>query len=293
MKGREAYIFIAASILLIFSSFASAENIYVSCAGNGSIYKFDTSGNRSTFASGLNNPQGLAFDRSGNLYTATSSGIYKFNQSGNRSTFASGLNNPQGLTFDSSGNLYAASYADQAIYKFDSSGNKSTFASDLHGLPEGLTFDNGGNLYVGVHGLASLPNFYEGSIYKYNSSGQKSWFAYWNINIGVPMGLAFDGSGNLFMSDYARLRISKFDSSGNRSTFASDLSNPYGLAFGSGGNLYTALYGNGTIMKFDSSGNSSIFASGLSQPTFITTDIPEPATLLLFAAGGLILRRKR
>ena len=38
--------------------------------GTGRIYKFTPNGVRTTFASGLFEPQGLAFDRAGNLFVA-------------------------------------------------------------------------------------------------------------------------------------------------------------------------------------------------------------------------------
>ena len=47
-----------------------ADNIYVSCFNNGKIYKYDSNGNGTVFASGLKNPQHIAFDRSGYLFVA-------------------------------------------------------------------------------------------------------------------------------------------------------------------------------------------------------------------------------
>src|SRR5947199_252374 len=78
---------------------------------DGTIYKFAPDGTWSIFATGLNAPQGLAFDSAGNLFEAEYAGdiqngtIYKFAPDGTRSTFATGLNAPQGLAFDSAGNL--------------------------------------------------------------------------------------------------------------------------------------------------------------------------------------------
>jgi DNA-binding beta-propeller fold protein YncE len=87
--------------------------------------------------------------------------------------------------------------------------------------------------------------------------------------------------------------IEKFDSSGNRSTFASGLYS-MGLAFDSSGNLYAAEYDYGTIEKFDSSGNRSIFASGLNSPMFVAVQpIPEPATAIIMALGAVMLKRRR
>src|SRR5215469_2406160 len=97
-----------AGILLIGSS-AQAENLFAGDS-SGNIYEFTTNGVRSTFASGLSAPYGLAFDRAGNLFAATygSGNIYKFTTNGVESTFASGLAAPLGLAFDSKGNLFEA-----------------------------------------------------------------------------------------------------------------------------------------------------------------------------------------
>lgn len=44
--------------------------------------------------------------------------IYKFTPAGTKSMFASGLNNPTGLAFDASGNLFVAETNTGTIYKF-------------------------------------------------------------------------------------------------------------------------------------------------------------------------------
>ena len=272
------------ALTLLTSSVTYADNIYVSCFGYGIVQKFNSSGTGTTFASGMDSPEGLAFDKSGNLYVAIagSGTIKKFNSSGSGTTFASGLGEPAGLAFDSSGNLYVSDYAEGlngTIYKFNSSGSRFTFASGLTGGVWGLTCDSSGN-------LSGTGN---GAIYKFNSSGSRSTFASGSDLYGAS-GLAFDSSSNLYVTCWQNGTIEKFNSSGNRTTFASGLS-PDGLAFDSSGNLYEADYS--AIYKFDSSGNRSTFASGLHYvPGCIATQIPEPATLLLLGLGAVMLRKR-
>ena len=86
---------------------------------------------RTTFAVGLNYPQGLAFDSAGSLFVSDGDAIYKFNLNGVRTTFASGLSGPIGLAFDSAGNLFVADNGIGGVYKFTPEGVRTTFASGL------------------------------------------------------------------------------------------------------------------------------------------------------------------
>ena len=106
-----------------------------------SIVQFTPTGTKSTFATGLNQPVGLAFDSNGNLFEADlgSGNIYKFAPDKTRSTFATGLNRPARLAFDSSGNLFVADCGSGNIYRFTPKGVRSTFATGLSD-PTALAF---------------------------------------------------------------------------------------------------------------------------------------------------------
>src|SRR6267143_621928 len=97
-----------ATALLPICVCAAPRDLYDADYSSGTIFKFTPDGTKSTFASGLSNPRGLAFDASGNLFEAdgTSNTIFKFTPNGTKSTFASGLSGPAGLAFDASGNLF-------------------------------------------------------------------------------------------------------------------------------------------------------------------------------------------
>jgi len=122
-------------------------DLFESDLNSGTINKFAPDGTRSIFATGLNWPNGLAFDSAGNLYEGdqASGSINKFAPDGTRSTFATGLNNPAGLACDRRGNLFEADWLSGTIYKFAPDGARSTFATGVG--PYGLAFDSAGNLF--------------------------------------------------------------------------------------------------------------------------------------------------
>src|SRR5207248_1857198 len=130
--------------------------------------------------SGINNPAGLAFDASANLFVAelNTGTIYKFTRTGTKTTFATGLNGPGGLAFDAAGNLFEGDSSGGTITKITPAGTKSTFASGLNG-PGGLAFDSSGNLFE--------PDQFSGSIYKFTPAGTKTAFA---SGLNSPAGLA-------------------------------------------------------------------------------------------------------
>jgi sugar lactone lactonase YvrE len=288
MKKQVLSVLVAGLVFtFLLDSFVRADDIYVSCFNNfnGTIYKYDSSGHRTVFASGLPVTWGIAADKYGNLYTADiDSHIYKFDPSGNRTTFATSVTNPKALTFDNSGNLYVScNYSTGVVMKFDSSGNRTTFVTGLGENPQGIAFDNLNNLYAATGGNA------DGTIVKFDSSGHM---------LGTfpgpyqPRGMMFDGvSGCLYAT--GSQEIIKYDLITNVTTTTTVSGGwPWGIAFDSRRNLFVTDVDKGMIYKFDPRGIRSTFASGLDHPYSIAV-IPEPATLILLGLGGMILRRKR
>src|SRR5208282_469400 len=115
---------------LLIASSAPAQNLFEADWSSGNIYEFTPGGARSTFASGLSEPYGLAFNGAGDLFVANYDGksITEITPGGVESTFASGLSGPEGLAFNSAGNLFESDqHGDNIIYEFTPGGGRSTF----------------------------------------------------------------------------------------------------------------------------------------------------------------------
>jgi trimeric autotransporter adhesin len=262
------------------------------------------SGDRGQAASAaLNFPTGIALDSAGNMYVAdegnnvvrriavdgtinTIAGNGKSGYAGDNGEATSAQIDPVAVALDSQGNLYIADGFNYRIRKVDTSGIITTIAGN--GIEGGqgdngpalsaeidfvtdLAVDNVGNLY-----LADLFNY---EVRKIDTSGMMTDFAGGLQNLFysdsmpantvflVPDGVAFDGSGNLYISDEDTINtaVRRVDlSTGLISTvagtgqdgftgdggeaLAAELNYPTGLAV-SGGALYFADVVNQRVRK--------------------------------------------
>jgi hypothetical protein len=300
IRIRPLLILLSLGVFFALAITAHAQNLYVSAhtPGTGeyhhSILEFTPSGVQSTYASKLQFPRGLAFDSLGNLFAAETLApaddvavgkVLKFNLRNKATTLGSAANFFfEGLAIDVAGNTYVMAndvrspVEASTIFKFTPSGDRSVFGS-VPGQGWGLTFDSAGNLYAADGG--------DQTIYKFAPDGTRTVF------VGPsefaegenPVGLAFDSSGNLFVSietftDPGADSIVYFSPIGVKSPFATGLTTPRGLAFDSSGNLFVAEAGvpeipGGDILKFPSGGGMpEVFASGFGRPQFLTFGPP-------------------
>jgi sugar lactone lactonase YvrE len=212
-SGAFIAIVLMPSAATVSAATVSAPVMYES-DGLGRIVKLTPNGQQTIFAAGLNNPDQMAFDANGNLFVAEyayggADNIWKYTPSGSRTSFAV-TSGADGLAFDANGNLFEGDSGSGNIYKYSPDGTRSTFATGVSGR---LIFDRSGNLYAGW-----------GDIYKFSPTGSRTTFAT-GVD-GGGYGLAFDSSGNLFVSEFNNNDILKFTPAGARSVFATGLNSP-------------------------------------------------------------------
>ncbi|MFC1678070.1 6-bladed beta-propeller, partial [Planctomycetota bacterium] len=174
----------------------------------------------------FNNPTGLAFDQSGNVYVSDQDNhrIQKFTGNGEYITqwgdFGTGegqFNMPVGITTDSSGNVYVADVFNDRIQKFSSNGEYISQWGSLgsgsgeFNKPFDVEIDSLNNIYVA--------DLYNHLIQKFTSDG--SFITMWGeggketSQFLHTVGIAIDSSDYIYVSDHDNNRIQKFSSDGS------------------------------------------------------------------------------
>ncbi len=251
--------------------FAAPGDLYASDVANNSIVVYKPDGTSSTFASGLDSPQGLAFDQLGNLFVADggSGSVFRFSPDGlTKTTVATGLTNPVGVALEGSDVLVSENGSNQ-LTRVAPDGTMSALPVTVT-APLGITVTSSNqitSIYVAAaNGTFRIaPDGTVSTVYA-GSDGRK---------------VAVDADGNIFLS-LGTGEVRKFPAAGGTpTTFASGLNDPYGMAFrpkkfngdtDGVGNLFVADPTGGFIFQITPDGTKSTFASG-GKPNFLIFEV--------------------
>jgi sugar lactone lactonase YvrE len=236
---------------------------------------------------GTTGNRGVAFDASGNLWVTLSGNnavveytAGQLSASGTPtpavtlSATAGSLSGPRALAFDASGNLWVANSSGPTLVAFTvsqlaSSGSPTpavtlSASSGSLNMPVGLAFDASGNLWVANDGNASVVEF---TVSQLASSGSPTPAVTLSATAGSldgPFGLAFDASGNLWVASVGDNTVAEFAPSQLAATgsptpavtlsaTAGSLNEPGGVAFDASGDLWVVNFNNGSVVEFAAS----------------------------------------
>ena len=302
------------SLLLIAAALATASAqtyTFTTLAGEAGFGSDDGIGGAARFSY----PSGVAVDGSGNVFVADSGNhtIRKITagafgvvttlagDAGSRGSAdgtgsAAEFYSPRSVAVDGSGTVFVADY--QTIRKITAGGGVTTLAGTVGGYgsadgtgsdarfgrPFGVAVDGSGNVFVADVIMEDINN---GTIRKISPGGAVTSLAGGALSRGsadgvgsaasfqLPMGIAVDGSGILFVADWGNGTIRKITAAGVVTTFAglarshgsvdgtgsaARFSHPSGVAVDGSGNVFVADSFNHTIRKITAAGVVTTFA---------------------------------
>ncbi len=295
-----------------------ADPFYVSVYNNqdveGSILKVDDTGTASVFATGFEQPEGIAFDSDRNLLVLDGDNIYKVDSSGTKHDFINPTtlgSNPaptggpgSGLAIDQSGNIYVAGNANggfASINKYNSSGAFVSYWATGSSLTQGMAFDSSGNLIAAV----AVAN----TVVSFAPDGTPTELLNDSTSIANPVGIAIDSTGKVFVTgddSKAYFITPTGDLTEYATVIGCECTMPNGIVFDSTGKMFMANADsdgddNSITVTQSDGGATSIYTplSATEFPNFLAMEpaaVPEPgvsgALLAALGLGAILLRRR-
>jgi large repetitive protein len=247
---------------------------------------------RTTIASGLNHPTGLALDGAGNVYVAAGSMVYKETPAHGgygQTEIVTDLTGLAGIAVDGSGNLYLTSSELGDVHKETLEANGSYTETAIgYGIdsPQGVAVDGRGDIFIiDVH---------DDELYKETLQANGSYLqTAMGLGVEEAEGLTVDGNGNVYVAETSIGRIIEFTWQTNGvfvdSIPAIGLRHPSWPAVDGQGNLYYADTAAGTVTMIDLADPPALgFA-----PTKVgltSTDSPQSVTVANIGNALLVIQ---
>jgi streptogramin lyase len=245
-----------------------------------------------TLVPGLQSPEGVAVDNSGNVYIAETGNqdIKEWVKSSNTliTLVPTGLKLPEGVAVDSSGNVYIADAGSDAIDEWvASSQTLITLVSSSSGMtsPVGVAVDGNGNVYIADNGGNAIDEWVASS---------QTFKTVVSSGLTNPSGVAIDGNGNLYIADYGDGAVKEWVASSQTlttlySSGTPGLSFPFGVALDGRGNVYFSDAANDVVNELNASSQtvSTLASAGLNVPLGIAVDSSNNLYIADYSAGAI------
>jgi len=219
-------------------------------------------------STGLNYPQGIVTDPSGNLYIVDSGNnrIVKCNPEGEFLKEAGGFgwdngefNLPGYIAMDNGLSLYVTDTQNKRVQRFD---NYLNFIQSVGSLMQENPFEQSQLQGVGLslNGELYLTDSENDCIWKldpqFTSVQKYGGFESGSGALNDPQGIAIDERGNLYVADSGNDRIAVFDPFGNlmRELGRGELNRPFGVEVSSSGVVYVANTFGDNLVALDENG---------------------------------------
>lgn len=217
--------------------------------------------------SGINNPEGPAFDKSGNLHFVnwTASAIMRLTPDGKLSEVFNTGGIPAGLAFSPDGALWIADEGDDihGVMRVDLNiGSHEIVVNSYEGQPlngaNDLVFGPDGALYFSDPWRSSLENPI-GGFYRLRPDGTLDQI---DTGLAFPNGVAVNAEGtHVFLAETQRDRILRYAINGDGSIGPREHwadtpkpSGPDGMAFAANGELFVAQFNGAGVEVFSPAG---------------------------------------
>ena len=210
---------------------------------------------------GLNTPEGVAIDGSGNVWmpnfgppgTSTGTSISRFTPLGVGTSFSGGgLTKARAVAIDPNNNIWVSNQTTKILSEFNNSGtpvSSTGYDGTANGInvPRSLTVDGNGNVW--------LANASGNTVSAFNNSGGA--IGNFSNSFGGPNGINVDASNNIWVASGSSNLLHKLANSGSAAGgpfSGNNLSQPGGVAIDASGNAWVTSGGNGSVNKFTNAG---------------------------------------
>lgn len=243
---------------------------------------------RLTVGSGLNAPNGVAVDASGNVFVAdTGNGAVKeilapdYGTIVQIATLNGNFTSPAAIAIDGSGNVFVADIADGTVKEILAAGGYTAVNTISSGFsePTGIAVDGDDNVFIADFGSNHLYEILAGSGYATHISLGSGY--------GELSGVAVDSRGNLFTADQIDgiqelTAASGYQTVANLASGNQNIVQPFGIALDGAGNVYFTDLALGQLAEIPIAGGYSTVVPRLGM-------LDEPEGLTIDGAGDIFV----